>query len=63
MPFKAPQFQTCNARLSFHLEKLKPKYLTGLQSLRLSCEMRSLFLWGDVQKIIFGILNRCLPVP
>jgi hypothetical protein len=33
------------------------------QSLRLPCEMRSLFLWGYAQKIILGISNRCLPAP
>jgi hypothetical protein len=27
------------------------------KSLRLPCEMRSLFLWGYVQKIILGILT------
>ena len=30
------------------------------QSLRLPCEMRSLFLWGYAQKIILGISNICL---
>jgi hypothetical protein len=30
------------------------------KSLRLPCEMQSLFLWGYAQKIILGILNRCL---
>jgi len=30
------------------------------QYLRLPREMRSLFLWGYVQKIILGILNICL---
>jgi hypothetical protein len=31
--------------------------------LRLPCEMRSLFLWGYVQKIILGILYICRLVP
>jgi hypothetical protein len=30
------------------------------KSLRLPCEMRSLFLWGYAKKIILGILNICL---
>jgi len=30
------------------------------KSLRLPCEMRSLFLWGYAQKIILGILTICL---
>jgi hypothetical protein len=33
------------------------------KSLRLPCEMRSLFLRGSVQKIILEILNICLPFP
>jgi hypothetical protein len=33
------------------------------QSLRLPCEMRSLFLWGYAQKIILGISTICLPAP
>ena len=30
------------------------------KSLRLPCEMRSLFLWGYAQKLILEILNICL---
>jgi hypothetical protein len=30
------------------------------RSRRLPCEMQSLFLWGNAQKIIFRILNICL---
>jgi hypothetical protein len=30
------------------------------KSLRLPCEMQSLFLWGYDQKIILGILHICL---
>jgi len=33
------------------------------KSLRLPCEMRSLFLWGYAQKIILGISIICLLVP
>ncbi len=33
------------------------------KSLRLPCEMRSLFLWGYAQKIILGISTICRLVP